>query len=50
MNDKTKPPVPSVRLVSETSAETINVQRQQQEIIGREEVFAAALLDLMAMR
>jgi hypothetical protein len=48
MDDKTKPPVPPVRLVSETSAETINAQRQQQEIIGREEAFAAALLDLMA--
>jgi hypothetical protein len=48
MNDKTRPPVPPVRLVSETSTETINAQRQQQEIIGREEVFASALLDLMA--
>jgi hypothetical protein len=48
MNDKTRPLVPPVRLVSETTAETINAQRQQQEIIGREEVFASALLDLMA--
>jgi hypothetical protein len=46
MNDKTRPPVPPVRLVSETSAETINAQRQQQEIVGR--AFACALLDLTA--
>ncbi|MCL2429746.1 MAG: hypothetical protein FWD12_10980 [Alphaproteobacteria bacterium] len=48
MNDKAKPPVPPVRLVSETSAETINAQRQRQEIIDREGVFASALLELMA--
>jgi hypothetical protein len=29
--------------VSETSAETINAQRQRQEIVGQEEAFASAL-------